>query len=86
MGTRFALTAESPVHERVVRLLLAASESDTLVTDRVDGLPGRLFAGGRREIHHCVVPLNVAQSPLPALSASLELTSRPSPPCGVNYF
>jgi enoyl-[acyl-carrier protein] reductase II len=46
MGTRFALTAESPIHERIVRLLLAATESDTLVTDRVDGLPSRLLARG----------------------------------------
>jgi enoyl-[acyl-carrier protein] reductase II len=47
MGTRFALTAESPVHDRVVRLLLAASESDTILTDRIDGLPSRLLARGR---------------------------------------
>jgi NAD(P)H-dependent flavin oxidoreductase YrpB (nitropropane dioxygenase family) len=47
MGTRFALTAESPVHERVVRLLLAASESETILTDRIDGLLSRLFAVGR---------------------------------------
>jgi enoyl-[acyl-carrier protein] reductase II len=46
MGTRFALSVESPIHERVTRRLLAAAESETLVTDRVDGLPSRLFAGG----------------------------------------
>jgi enoyl-[acyl-carrier protein] reductase II len=47
MGTRFALSAESPVHERIVDLMLEATEADTVVTDRVDGLPSRLLARGR---------------------------------------
>jgi len=47
MGTRFALTVESPVHEHVVRLLLAASESETILTDRIDGLLSRVLAAGR---------------------------------------
>jgi enoyl-[acyl-carrier protein] reductase II len=47
MGTRFALSAESPVHERLIAQLLAASETDTMVTDRIDGLPSRLLASRR---------------------------------------
>jgi enoyl-[acyl-carrier protein] reductase II len=47
MGTRFALSAESPVHAEVVRLWLEATEADTVVTDRIDGLPSRVLARGR---------------------------------------
>jgi enoyl-[acyl-carrier protein] reductase II len=47
MGTRFALTTESPLHPDLVQLLLTAGESGTLVTDQVDGLPSRLLAHGR---------------------------------------
>jgi enoyl-[acyl-carrier protein] reductase II len=43
MGTRFAMTKESPVHPYYKQLMVAASEEDTLITDRWDGLPGRLF-------------------------------------------
>jgi enoyl-[acyl-carrier protein] reductase II len=47
MGTRFAASAESPVHPAVVETWLAATEADTLVTDRIDGLPSRVLARGR---------------------------------------
>jgi enoyl-[acyl-carrier protein] reductase II len=47
MGTRFATSAESPVHPSVVETWLAASAADTLVTDRIDGLPSRVLARGR---------------------------------------
>ena len=43
MGSRFALAAESPIHQRVRDLLLAASEADTIVTDQIDGLPSRVL-------------------------------------------
>ena len=43
MGTRFALAAESPIHQRVRDLLLAAGENDTIVTDQIDGLPSRVL-------------------------------------------
>ncbi|WP_327086612.1 nitronate monooxygenase [Nonomuraea sp. NBC_01738] len=42
MGTRFLLTADSPVPSEVKRAYLAAA--DTLVTTRVDGVPHRVLA------------------------------------------
>ncbi|HEX2317268.1 MAG TPA: nitronate monooxygenase, partial [Thermomonospora sp.] len=44
MGTRFLLTADSPVAEEVKRVYLAASVRDTVVTTRVDGVPHRVLA------------------------------------------
>ncbi|MCX6004787.1 MAG: nitronate monooxygenase [Chloroflexi bacterium] len=41
MGTRFSLTKESIVHENFKQLCLKASESDTLYSDKFDGMPGR---------------------------------------------
>ena len=43
MGTRFLLTAESPVPTAVKRAYLAASLTDTRVSARVDGHPQRLL-------------------------------------------
>ncbi|HUP76604.1 MAG TPA: nitronate monooxygenase [Acidimicrobiales bacterium] len=43
MGSRFALSAESPIHPRVRELLSAAGASDTIVTDQIDGLPSRVL-------------------------------------------
>jgi nitronate monooxygenase len=43
MGSRFVLAAESPIHERVRELLLAATDADTIVTDQIDGLPSRVL-------------------------------------------
>ena len=43
LGTRFAMTKESPVHDYYKKLMASASEEDTMITDRWDGLPGRLF-------------------------------------------
>jgi enoyl-[acyl-carrier protein] reductase II len=43
MGSRFALSVESPMHERVRELLLASTETDTIVTDQIDGLPSRVL-------------------------------------------
>jgi nitronate monooxygenase len=42
MGTRFVLTAESPVPSATTDRFLAASVNDVLVTDRIDGLPQRV--------------------------------------------
>jgi NAD(P)H-dependent flavin oxidoreductase YrpB (nitropropane dioxygenase family) len=43
MGTRFLLTAESPVGDRVKRLYLDAPVTGTVVTSRVDGVPHRVL-------------------------------------------
>jgi nitronate monooxygenase len=44
MGTRFLLTAESPVPAETARRYLEAGLDDVLVTTRVDGLPQRVVA------------------------------------------
>ncbi|MGD0855397.1 MAG: nitronate monooxygenase [Dehalococcoidia bacterium] len=41
MGTRFALTKESMVHENFKQLCLKASENDTIVSSKFDGMRGR---------------------------------------------
>ncbi|MGA2957321.1 MAG: nitronate monooxygenase [Thermodesulfobacteriota bacterium] len=41
MGTRFIVTQESNVHDNFKKLILKASEQDTLYGDVFDGLPGR---------------------------------------------
>jgi NAD(P)H-dependent flavin oxidoreductase YrpB (nitropropane dioxygenase family) len=43
MGTRFLLTVESPVPERVKRRYLEAGVDDTVVSKRIDGLPQRVI-------------------------------------------
>lgn len=41
MGTRFALTRESIVHDTFKQICLKASENDTIVSDKFDGMRGR---------------------------------------------
>jgi enoyl-[acyl-carrier protein] reductase II len=41
MGTRFALTRESIVHQAFKDLCLKATENDTIVSDKFDGMRGR---------------------------------------------
>jgi enoyl-[acyl-carrier protein] reductase II len=43
LGTRFAMTQESPVHDNFKQYCLKASENDTLRTNRFDGLPSRVL-------------------------------------------
>ncbi|HET6817780.1 MAG TPA: nitronate monooxygenase [Mycobacteriales bacterium] len=43
MGTRFLLTADSPVPEAVKRHYLSKSVTDTIVTKQVDGVPHRVL-------------------------------------------
>jgi NAD(P)H-dependent flavin oxidoreductase YrpB (nitropropane dioxygenase family) len=43
MGTRFLLTVESPVPERVKQQYLSAGPDDTVVSDRIDALPQRVL-------------------------------------------
>jgi NAD(P)H-dependent flavin oxidoreductase YrpB (nitropropane dioxygenase family) len=49
MGTRFLLTAESPVPEHVKRRYIEAGIDDTVVSKRIDGLPQRVI---RNELVH----------------------------------
>ena len=43
MGTRFAMTQESPVHQKTRELVLRKSVADTLVTRNFDGMPCRIM-------------------------------------------
>jgi NAD(P)H-dependent flavin oxidoreductase YrpB (nitropropane dioxygenase family) len=43
MGTRFLLTRDSPVSDEVKKLYLAATVTDTVWTDALDGVPQRLL-------------------------------------------
>lgn len=43
MGTRFMLTKESKVHERIKDVLIEAKAEDTIYSDKIDGMPGRWF-------------------------------------------
>jgi enoyl-[acyl-carrier protein] reductase II len=42
-GTRFALTKESPIHPRMKELCFRAQETETLYTDKFDGVYSRLL-------------------------------------------
>jgi len=43
MGSRFALSAECPIHPSVRERLLTSGASDTIVTDQIDGLQSRVL-------------------------------------------
>ncbi|MFC1904328.1 NAD(P)H-dependent flavin oxidoreductase [Chloroflexota bacterium] len=43
MGTRFVVTKESPVHERIKQAIINATEEDTIYSNRHDGMPGRVL-------------------------------------------
>lgn len=43
IGTRFALSKESPVHQNMKALCLKASETDTLYSDKFDGMNSRVL-------------------------------------------
>jgi enoyl-[acyl-carrier protein] reductase II len=43
LGTRLAMTQESPVHDNFKQYCLKATENDTLRSDRFDGLPSRML-------------------------------------------
>jgi NAD(P)H-dependent flavin oxidoreductase YrpB (nitropropane dioxygenase family) len=49
MGTRFLLTAESPVPDAVKRRYLAAATDDVTLTTQVDGLPQRMLRNAALE-------------------------------------
>ena len=49
MGTRFALSKESPIHDRVKALVFGLSELDTIYTDQIDGAGTRFWRTDRVE-------------------------------------
>lgn len=50
MGTRFLMTAESPVPDATMRCYLTAGSDDILVTDKVDGIPQRMIRNAVLEV------------------------------------
>ena len=69
MGTRFMNTVESPVHDDAKKVSVATSISDTVYTNRVDGLPGRYVkAPGSQRI------MKMRLNPLSALMRSREIS------------
>lgn len=75
MGTRWAMTRESPLHDRTRELVLAKSVDDTLVTRNFDGMPCRIMATptGRAVAHKPLTPWR-------ALWQSLQLMWRQRTP------
>ena len=70
MGTRFMNTVESPVHESAKKVSVERSISDTIYTNRVDGLPGRYVnAAGSQRI------MKMKLNPLSALMRSREIAN-----------
>ena len=68
MGTRFMLTQECEMHEKAKAISLNAGIEDTLLSDRIDGLPGRWLKNP--------AALKMAQgkpSPFQALSSALQI-------------
>lgn len=43
MGTRFAATKESPLHDYYKQAIIKATIEDTLYSDRIDGIPSRVL-------------------------------------------
>jgi enoyl-[acyl-carrier protein] reductase II len=50
VGTRFALTKESPVHQHIQNLCFNATENDTIYSDRFTGKMGRVLKTKNTEI------------------------------------
>jgi nitronate monooxygenase len=68
MGTRFLLTAESPVPDATAARYFAAGVADVYVTDRIDGLPQRVVRNElTQRLEHGSAPLRL----LRALSSAL---------------
>ncbi|MBV1774639.1 nitronate monooxygenase [Burkholderiaceae bacterium DAT-1] len=49
MGTRFAMTKESPVHAKTKEAIVSKQVADTLYSDRFDGIPCRVMKTARSE-------------------------------------
>jgi NAD(P)H-dependent flavin oxidoreductase YrpB (nitropropane dioxygenase family) len=69
MGTRFLLTAESPVPDATAARYFAASVADVYVTDRIDGLPQRVVRNElTQRLEHGSAPLRLLRALQSALA------------------
>jgi nitronate monooxygenase len=69
MGTRFVITAESPVPKATMDRFLKASVNDVIVTDLVDGMPQRVIVN---ELVHQLESSNPVSLFLRALRSGLQ--------------
>jgi len=76
MGTRFALSLESPLHQRVKDLAFGLTEQDTLYTDRIDGAGTRFFKTQRVEMMARSMSLIEALRSIPKVKRALRLSFR----------
>jgi len=76
MGTRFALSHESPMHDRVKELAFGLTEADTIYTDRIDGAGTRFMKTERVEaMARAMSPVEALRS-IPKVKKALRLSSR----------
>jgi NAD(P)H-dependent flavin oxidoreductase YrpB (nitropropane dioxygenase family) len=69
LGTRFLLTAESPVPDATAARYFAASVADVYVTDRIDGLPQRVVRNElTQRLEHGSAPLRLLRALQSALA------------------
>ena len=74
MGTRFAMSAESPMHDRVKDFALGLSELDTIYTDKIDGAGTRFLRTERVEtMDRTLSPLEALRS-VSKVKKALRLT------------
>ncbi len=68
MGTRFALTKESPLHKAVVEACLEADVDDTFVTGKIDGMLSRWL-----KTETCLARAKERTSPVSAVKAAMKI-------------
>ena len=76
MGTRFALSLESPLHPRVKDFAFGLTEQDTLYTDRIDGAGTRFLKTQRVEMMARSMSLIEALRSIPKVKRALRLSWR----------
>jgi enoyl-[acyl-carrier protein] reductase II len=74
MGTRFALSVESPMHLRVKDFAFGLSELDTIYTDRIDGAGTRFLKTRRVEAMASAMSPFEALRSIPKLKRALRLS------------
>lgn len=69
IGTRFALTKESPVHQKMKSLCFKAAETDTIYSDKFDGMYSRVLKTKNAEIMSKKIGFN----PFKALKSAMVI-------------
>jgi enoyl-[acyl-carrier protein] reductase II len=74
MGTRFALSIESPLHDRVKDFAYGLTELDTIYTDRIDGAGTRFLKTDRVEAMARSMSILEAVRSIPKVKRALRLS------------